>query len=234
MLCFMLTVLCSCKSDKTNSTKTENNVTNTEKENTTAKENVTSAKEENKTPKEVQLTSEEKKKLDTFFSNFSEAYLEPFKSESITDDALIDFGVMHCYINNRKSFETVDAANLKVKSELVSSAVQKYFKKNINENKSTKQYKYKNGYYYVPAADGEAFTFSQIESLNELGNNLYTAFVNVYSASSGWTGNVHGTPGEWKKGEDAPELTGKYKATIQKDANSNGNNSYILIDYAKR
>ena len=86
----------------------------------------------------------------------------------------------------------------------------------------------------MPNADGEAYTFSQVERLTDIGGDKYIAYINVYTASSGWTGNQHGSPKSWGSGEDKPELSGKYKATFKKTNGSNGENVNTLIDYIKQ
>ena len=55
-------------------------------------------------PKGVKLTPKEKKELNTFFSNFSEVFVEPFKKDDITDINLVKFSVLHNYRNNEKLF----------------------------------------------------------------------------------------------------------------------------------
>ena len=111
--------LFSCgKSDKSDLTQKENTITTI----TAPAKDSTIKKDESKTSKEVSLSTEEQKKINIFFSNFSEAGLEPFKSDQITDEMLINFGVIHSYINNRKSFEKADNSKLKLKDEIVNTA----------------------------------------------------------------------------------------------------------------
>ncbi|MFA5405080.1 MAG: hypothetical protein WC358_09115 [Ignavibacteria bacterium] len=231
LLSLLFSVLYSCKSEsgKTNSTQKENvPPESTPKESTSSKEN-------NSASKEVKLIPEEQKKLNVFFSNFSEVNLKPFTIASITDEDLINFGVLHNYKNNFKLFEKVDNSNVKIKEDNISASIQKYFDRKINSHKSTSDYKYKNGYYFVPLADGEAFTFSQVEKMNDIGNDKYIAYINVYTASSGWTGNVHAAPKEWTSDEnDKPELSEKFKATIKKSSGTKGEDVYTLIDYIKQ
>jgi len=63
---------------------------------------------------------------------------------------------------------------------------------------------------------------------------MYTAIVNVYSAGSGWTGDVHGTEKEWGKAspDDVPQISQVMKATLKK-VTEKGKSRYILIDYLK-
>jgi len=220
----------SCKSDSGKSGTKEN--VKTEK---TSKDSVQVKKETVPEGKDVKLTSEEQKKLNTFFSNFSEVNLKPFKRGEISNDELINFGVYHNYKNNPKYFEKSGEGNVRLKEGYVVNSVQKYFGLTLGEQKSTPDIKYKSGYYYIPEADGEAFTFSQVEKVIDIGYDQFIAYVNVYTASSGWTGNVHSNPNEWNAdGEGKPELSGKYKASYSKGVNPNGETAYTLVDYIKQ
>ena len=233
VLLMSLTMLITCSCNK-ESGKPESNL---EKKTTTAsnKDSLKAKKENTSAGKNVTLPSDEQKKLNTFFSNFSEAYLEPFTSGNITGDELIKFGILHNYKNYFKLFEKAGENELKIKDALVSEAIGKYFGKTFSAHKSTKDYKYKNGYYFIPNADGEAYTFSQVTSLSDIGGDRYIASLNIYTASSGWTGNQHDNPKNWgADGGEKPELTSKFKATFTKTNGSNGESIYKLIDYIKQ
>jgi hypothetical protein len=207
---------------------------NTDKPVTKAADTTKTTKESNSakeiTANEVNLNAEEKKRLNVFFSNFSEVGLPSFTSGKASEDDLINFGVLHLYKNNNDSFEKEDAVNAKIKVDKVSASVQKYFGKGISTNKSTSQFKFKNGYYFILLADGDAYTFSQVERLTDNGGDRYTAYVNVYTAGSGWAGNAHGSLKEWQaNGDEVPELTGKFKAVFEKKNTEN-----VLIEYVKQ
>ena len=190
-----------------------------------------------KAPGEVKLKPAEKKILNTFFSNFSEAMIEPFEKDSLSDRALIQFCIIHNYINNYKFFvKGGEEYQVKIKASYIDSSAEKFFGRKIIRHQSVGEIEYKNGWYYNTDASGEEYSFSQIVSLYDNGNNLYTATVNVYSAGSGWTGNVHGDEKEWKKNspDDIPVISEVMKATLQKvKEKQNGKSRYILIDYQK-
>lgn len=205
-----------------------------EQKTSAAKDTVQIKKENTAAGKEVTLSAAEQKKLNIFFSNFSEAYLAPFTAGNISDDELIKFGVLHNFINNRKDFQK-SGDYLMVTFDAVSKAIEKYFGKPFKAHKPTKDFKYKGGYYFIQDADGEAFTFSQVASMSDAGGDKYTALVNVYTASSGWTGDANGNPKTWgADGEEKPELTGKFKATFSKTKGENGEEVFKLIDYIKQ
>ena len=187
--------------------------------------------------KEIKLTLAEKKQFNTFFSNFSEVFVESFEKDKITDKELISFGVLHNYRNNDKRFaEAGNDYQVKIKTSYIDESVLKYFGRKITKHQSVEEgrIEYREGWYYLTEATGEESVFSQITSLHDDGNNIYTAIVNIYSASSGWTGNIHGNEQEWKKEspDDVPEKISVMKAAISK-VTEKGKSRYILIDYIK-
>ncbi len=186
-------------------------------------------------PKDVNIKLAEKKQLNTFFSNFSEAFVEPFEKDALSDAALIQFCITHNYINNYSFFVKAGGEyQMKIKASYINSSAVKFFGRKVVKHQSVGSIEYKNGWYYTTDASGEAFSFSQIATLYDNGNNIYTATVNVYTAGSGWAGNVHGDNAEWKKfsPDDLPELSEVMKSTLQK-IKDKGNSRYILIDYLK-
>lgn len=177
------------------------------------------------------LTTEKQKVLNTFFSNFAEAYLENFKqADGISNDELIRFGIMYNYINNRKRFTQLDEYNVKIKKEFVEETAKYYFDKPVASHKSIEGVGYNEGFYSIPLADGESLTFAQVEKISDLGNSNFSAIVNVYSAGSGWTGDVHANPSAWAKdGDSAPTFMFKVNA-IYKQINEK---HFVLLEYIK-
>jgi hypothetical protein len=220
----------SCKKDSVKSDANQEQKISTN----TTKDSIVPEKENTVTEKEVKLTSEERKKLNIFFSNFSEVDLKPFQSGGITEDELIKFGVMHNYINNFKLFDNLGEGNMRLKEDAVSKSIEKYFGKTVSRHKPVYDIRYKNGNYYIQAADGGAYIFSQVKRLVDIGNDRYIAYVNVYSASSGWTGDEHASPEQWNDAYDNPELSGKFKATFSKTNGPKGESVYTLIEYLKQ
>lgn len=168
---------------------------------------------------EVKMTSAQKQNLDTFFSNFSEAGVASFKQDSLSDEALLDFALRHNYINKLKALQkTTDGLSVLVPVELVDKAAIKYFGRKVG--KHAKQS------YTVPMADGEAYTFSQIDRLVSLGNDRFQAEGVIYSTGSGGTPNPHATPAEWKKKGEDVSRAGTFSAVIKAESER-----YILLEY---
>ena len=169
------------------------------------------------------LTTVEQKKLDTFFSNFSEAHVESFTQATLTDKALLDFALIHSYINNPKSLiQSKDGLNVGVPAQLVDKATERYFGRTISQHAEK--------VYMIPKADGEAYTFSQINQVIPLGADRFQAKGFIYSTGSGGTPDPHANPADWAKAGEEVDQVGQYSAIIKKD-NSGGKVRYILLEY---
>ena len=181
----------------------------------------------------AELDGEERDLLDTFFSNFAEAHVGTFvMNNEISMDMFVDFGVRHNIINRKYDLVDVNEGYWGVKKEAVEAAVYKYFGRDIDAV-SSRQYALTNDLYLVPRAYGEAFTFAQIAEWNSSGNGVWTGTVNIYSASSGFTGNVHGTVEEWNMyaPHDVPRMTECYSFTVTRSPSDP--DRYVLVDWLK-
>lgn len=178
-----------------------------------------------------ELDAAQRDRLDTFFSNFAEARVGSFVvNNEIPVDTFVNFGVRHNLLNRQYDLVNVNEGYWGVKKEAVEDAVYKFFGRRM-EAVSSGQYKLTNNLYIVPKAGGEAFTFAQVAEWNNSGDGVWTGVANIYTAVSGFTGNVHGTAEQWKKEapEDVPALTGKYMFTVTRspaDADR-----YVLADW---
>ena len=158
----------------------------------------------------AELSEASREKLDTFFSNFAEARVGSFvMNNEIPMDTFVDFGVQHNIINRKYDLVNVNEGYWGVKKEAVENAV----------------------LYLVPKASGEGLVFAQVAEWHENGTDIFTGVANIYSASSGFTGNVHGTAEQWRKEapEDVPALIGRYMFTVTRspaDADR-----YVLVDW---
>lgn len=182
--------------------------------------------------KEIKLSKGEWKKLNTFFSNFSEVFLKPFEKGQISNKELVKFGILHNFWNNYNLFKQYGSNELKLDKKYVEASVEKYFGIKSITHETIDEATYKDGYYIIPNGAGEVYVFSQVTKFIDIGNGYYLAYLNIYYASSGFTGDPHGNLKEWQKDDDGdiPKLSRKMKATVQK-VTSNGSSRYILIEY---
>jgi len=171
---------------------------------------------------EEKLGLAQKKNLDTFFSNFSEANVQSFKKGSLSDEVMLNFALTHDYRNNFKSLKkSADGQSVIVPASAVDNTTVKYFGVKISRHLKEA--------YPVPLADGEAYTFSQIARLVSRGDGLFQAEGVIYSTDSGGTPNPHGTPAEWKKKGEDVSVAGTFSALIRAESER-----YILLEYTVR
>ncbi|MGE5607555.1 MAG: hypothetical protein ACM3YE_17920, partial [Bacteroidota bacterium] len=112
--------------------------------------------------KEIKLNRGEWKKLNTFFSNFSEVFLRPFERGQISNEELVNFGIFHNKINNYKLFQAYNSSDLKLDKKYVEASVEKYFGIKTITHESTGDATYKDGYYFISDGAGEVYLFSQV------------------------------------------------------------------------
>ena len=183
----------------------------------------------------AELSTAERDRLDTFFSNFAEAHVGSFViNNELPMDMFIDFGVQHNLLNRHYDLVDVkEADSWGVKKEAVEAAVYKYFGRRITAD-SSRQYKLTNNLYIVPKAGGEAIRFAQVAEWNTAGDGVWTGIANIYTASSGFAGNTHGTVEEWKKEEpaDVPELIGRYMFTVIRSPSDP--DRQVLVDWLEQ
>ena len=171
---------------------------------------------------EIKMKAGEKKQLDIFFSNFSEANLKSFKQNSLPQEALLDFALSHIYKNAYKSLKkSKDGSSAIIPAVRVDQTTEKYFGQKLP--------KHENSEYLVPLADGEAYIFSQISRLLAVGQGLFQAEGVIYMTGSGGTPDPHGTQAAWKKAGEEVEQIGKFSALIKKE--KTGKERYILLEY---
>jgi hypothetical protein len=184
------------------------------------------------------LTAAERDRLDTFFSNFSEAGLPEFTNGNLALDAILNFGVDHVRLNTPgREMISLDARHWGVPADQVRAAVHKYFGYTLADSdlRATTRYSLSNsGYYILPKADGEGATFSQVVTFNATGEGQYEATVNVYKASPTFTGDVHAAPAEWLKGDrqELPHLVAVYHAEVS--VADLAGPTYYLVAYQKQ
>lgn len=179
----------------------------------------------------AEMSSGMRDQLDTFFSNFAEARVGSFVvNNEIPMDTFVNFGVQHNLINRKYDLVNVNEGYWGVKKEAVENAVYKYFGRRINAV-SSRQYKLTNNLYLVPKASGEGLVFAQVAEWHENGTDIFTGVANIYSVSSGFTGNVHGTAEQWRREapEDVPALIGRYMFTVTRS--SADADRYVLVDW---
>lgn len=166
----------------------------------------------------MKLDPAQQKKFNTFFSNFSESFVPSFTSP--TDEIMLEFALSHIYKNKFKTLKiTKDKLSAIATPEQVDAAAIKYFGKALSSHKEKQ--------YIMPLGDGEAFVFSQLDKIEDIGNNFFKAEGTVYMTGSGGVPDVHATPESWKKDGEEVEVTARFSAKIKSEGER-----YILVEYS--
>jgi hypothetical protein len=179
-------------------------------------------------PRILRLTNAEQRRLNTYFSNFSEVFVEPFERGKITDKALIEFGVRHNLTNNNRLWTKKGLA-----AHYVDESARKFFGRGISQHHAPSEiYPFKEGYYGLPTATGEGIAFSQVTGWRSLGKNEYRANITIYIASNGWEGDRQAAMAAWRRNDsaDMPRVFQRMIATVRKET-SGKKSRYILLDY---
>jgi hypothetical protein len=151
-------------------------------------------------PRDVAMSEDMRRQMNTFFSNFSEASLPPFREGELADTSLIQFALSHININAPRR-----VVNGRLAARHVDTVSAKYFGRTVRRHQSVgircadskweggRSGCYQNGYYSFDFSDGEAFAFSQIVRLVDMGDRRYTAYVNLFRPTLDFEGDPHGT-----------------------------------------
>ena len=173
----------------------------------------------------VSLDAGERKRLDTFFSNFAEVNLPDFVKNGLGDQAMLDFALWHCVMNAPKSFKTTKDGNaIVIPSEAVDKVTQRYFGQVVPRHAKAS--------YTADLATGDAFVFAQVKTLSRLDDGTYLATGTIYATGSGGTPDPHGTPAAWAKAGENVRAQGTFSGRVQKVAGEK--ERYILIEYSVR
>lgn len=131
------------------------------------------------------LSYDEKKKLNLFFSNLSEAYFSQFNKDNYNVEQLIDFAVVHNkinYANRIKTTQVKGGSYDELDSKHVIDTVKRFFGIEIKA-KATEVYPLEGGNYHWPSADGEQYmNFSQIINFYDNRNGTFTAEIQIYTS----------------------------------------------------
>ena len=182
-------------------------------------------------PKAVKMDRTLRRQLNTFFSNFSETDLGPFRRGRLGDKQKIEFAFLHEYLNDAKreypchvSAKRVDAlANWYFGAPIK----QHRFPGSPHENEA-----FRNGVYTYTMGDGDPIAFSQIVTLTNLQNGEFAATTNDYWTHEEYDPHGDYSPTKNKNGDvwEGVQFTGKHKAIIKR-VGTGARRRFILLEY---
>lgn len=183
------------------------------------------------------MSAAEKREINLFLSNFSEAYYDPDDNYYTSSaEQKINFAYLHAKINSpsyviyENGYSGISAAN-------VDKILYRFFGSTVSHTTpaNSKWWRYKNGNFLIPSADGESYPdFSIATSMIANGNGTYTVEFNIYADPSVSGGDsisnssVYSlTPSQATASYDYVT----YGTAVVKPKVYNGNNTYELVDY---
>jgi len=171
---------------------------------------------------DVPLRGDEKKKLDTFFSNFAEVNMKSFPQGPLSDDTLLYFATWHCIINAADSFQTTNDGNdIIIPASAIDKATEKYLGQTIKKHLKPS--------YVESMASGEAYVFAQVDSLQKRDDGTYLAKGTIYATGPGGDIDPHGTPADWEKAGEIIPPQETFTGIVRKTDGEQGR--YILLEY---
>lgn len=131
-------------------------------------------------------TMSEKDKLSIFLSNFAETHMESFGDKTVTDAELIDFAVCHVYLNHDKKMyyggvklKTTDNS-LCIPEKVINTVILRFFNKKVSLAE-TPNYKFEEGYFIAPFADGGYAPMTKAEKIRKLSKDTYEVSGTTYA-----------------------------------------------------
>ena len=132
------------------------------------------------------MSESERKAINVFFSNFSEAHFGDYSKDSQDNYSLISFAFIHNLLNNYK--KTVwQGEKMGISEETVNKTLDRFFgtqvppeTANLTQNHG---WIYEDGSFWMPAASGESYDYySIVKDMHEIGNGLFEAEYDVFYA----------------------------------------------------
>lgn len=177
------------------------------------------------------------RELNLFLSNFSEAYYDPDDSYyTNSDEQKIMFAYLHAIINYN-SMRFSEGAYYGISASNVDTILYRFFGKTVPHRtpSGSKVWKYKNGKFLIPAADGESYgNFSLATGMYPNGNGTYRVTFNIYCDDTVCCGNIIEDKTLYSLTPDTvyPKCSYiGYGTAIVKPKTHNGSNTYELVDY---
>lgn len=185
-----------------------------------------------------EYSDEKLETLNIFMSNFSEVDFEDFSRENFNEEQLIQFAICHLLENDYKNAVHINESNENggtyTNASDVQASIKKYFGFTL-ENQSTESFKYKDGKYFHPQADGMiCSSFTQVKEIYK-NENILTLKGDIYSPEGEYD-HLENNDWRYKPMDRKPiinkglEFRGKMEANVE-IVSENGKEKYKLIDY---
>lgn len=183
-----------------------------------------------------QLSDSERREVNIFLSNFSEAYYEPGNYYGEVESK-ISFAYIHASINY-DNMTFYDDGYMGLSAANVDSILTRFFGSSVPHKtpENNKYWFYKNGNFLVPAASGESYShFSIATSMIKRQDGNFDVQFNVYSDPSVLGGDIISDKTVYYLKDS--EASAKYDfvqsgVAVLKPKMLNGKNTYEVVSYS--
>lgn len=184
----------------------------------------------------INISKDDQNKMNLFVSNFAEQGFREYDDEYPDVSVLTEYAYIWSRINKRSNIE-IENSYYKIGFDKIKEIVDKYFGLRLT-NDDFYEYNWaksrsggfcKNGYFYVPAADGESYpAFAVVEQAEDSGNGILWLYFTTYEVSlDTYWDSGDSVPKKYyslsaKEASEAPYLTKGYQglAIVRKDGES--------------
>ena len=185
------------------------------------------------------MSADEYRELNLFLSNFSEAYYDPDDSYyTDPDEQKIMFAYLHSIINyNSVKNKLYDSYYYGIPASEVDRILNRFFGKTVPHKtpSNSKVWKYRDGIFLIPAADGESYgAFSLATGMYPNGNGTYRITFNVYYDESVLGGNIITDKSIYSLSPETVYSRCSYEGNgtaIVRPKVYNGENTYEIVEY---
>lgn len=176
------------------------------------------------------LPAAEWRAANVFFSNFAEAYVEPFARGGPSDLAKIWFGLAHVRINQTRYVETAGGGNERIATRHVDAAAVRYFGSGIGRHESVEGATLTARGYVFPGAAGEGLRFAHVVSWVPASGGEFRVTVALFQSDDG-PGDLYGTPvAALRRGGMSVEAQGVMHARVRL-VREGGRRRYMLLEW---
>lgn len=179
------------------------------------------------------MTSAQKRELNLFLSNFSEAgYMREYLNEI---DSKVWFAYIHDTINNNRANITARDGKNMISANGVDTILNRFFGSSISHGTpgDGSNWTYEGGYYSIPAADGDTYWyFTTAVNIAENGDGTCTADFNVYTTFDNFHDPIPSSCYSLTDEEASDLYVYSYSGSaVLRPKNYNGSDTYEVVSY---
>lgn len=185
----------------------------------------------------TKMSDEKRMNVNLFLSNLSEASYNPASDYYGENEKMIAFAYSHAKVNWRKIL-VHDGNDVGLSAGNVDTILERFFGRTVPHEtpKDSKHWTYRNGYFFVPAADGESYPFfTVVTNMTKRSDGNYDVDFNIYRDPEIGGGSIITDKSVYYLTDNQAAARYEYHAVgkaVLKDKVYNGSDSYEVVSYS--